>query len=555
MKMIFFTWILLVLVVSESPSQTYFVATTGSNTTGNGSMATPWATITHALDQVPDGSLILVKPGTYLGRVRMRGSFNLGVEVRSEVPYKAVMRNNDRVFTFYQDNQGCHGITLSGFDIAHSGSGPQALVIHIDGGGNGSVYDVSLSNNVIHDSYNNDLLKVNNACRNIMIKGNMFYNQSGSDEHIDINSAKDVFVSNNVFFNDFAGSGRTNGNNTSSYIVIKDSNGSDDQYLGSQNIVLEKNVFLNWEGSSGSNFILCGEDGHPHYEAIGVLIENNLLLGNAQNVMRSSFGSKGCKDITFRHNTIVGDLPSLAFAFRLNTEGSNMANNNIQFYNNLWSDPNGSMGSNGSDANDFSDTPVGETTTWVLNNNLYWNAGNAIPQDNSELINYVDDVNAILGNPMLNYSPNITLPRWDPVTSLFADGSSTISQTFMNLVNFHGQLGANSIAIDSADVNDSPIEDILGNTRSNPDIGAVEKMHHCSQVQINQWVGSNADWYASENNWSLSRWPDRCDEVTIPGSVFVTVSQGDTAKAFSLQVNLSASLLIDAAATLEVRQP
>ena len=37
---------------------------------------------------------------------------------------------------------------------------------------------------------------------------NVFYNQSGSDEHIDINSVTDVLVQDNVFFNDFAGSGR-----------------------------------------------------------------------------------------------------------------------------------------------------------------------------------------------------------------------------------------------------------------------------------------------------------------------------------------------------------
>lgn len=42
----------------------------------------------------------------------------------------------------------------------------------------------------------------------------MFYNQTGSDEHVDVNSVKDVIIEDNVFFNDFAGSGRTNPNNT-----------------------------------------------------------------------------------------------------------------------------------------------------------------------------------------------------------------------------------------------------------------------------------------------------------------------------------------------------
>ena len=55
----------------------------------------------------------------------------------------------------------------------------------------------------------------------------MFYNQWGSDEHIDVNSVTDVLIRDNVFFNDFAGSGRANPNNTSSYIVIKDSDGTE----------------------------------------------------------------------------------------------------------------------------------------------------------------------------------------------------------------------------------------------------------------------------------------------------------------------------------------
>ena len=52
---------------------TFYVATTGSDTSGDGSNANPWATIEHAVDQMPDTSTILVKPGLYNGRVRIDG--------------------------------------------------------------------------------------------------------------------------------------------------------------------------------------------------------------------------------------------------------------------------------------------------------------------------------------------------------------------------------------------------------------------------------------------------------------------------------------------------
>jgi len=460
-----------------APGTGYYVATSGSDETGDGSAASPWATITHALDSVPDGSTVLVRPGTYTGRIRIRGSFDVGVTVRSEEPYRALLRHDDTVITAYSDSRGCRGITLEGFDIAHSGAGAGALVVHIDGGGDGSVSHITVRNNVLHDSYDNDILKINNSTSDITVERNVFYNQTGSDEHIDINSVSDVVVQDNIFMSDFEGSGRVDGSDTSSFIVVKDSNGDSDLYTGSQRVTVRRNIFLSWQGSTGSGFLLFGEDGQPFHEVRDVVVENNLFLGNSPSIMRSPFGLKGISGVTFRHNTVVGDMPCRAFAMRFNREGSNPANEGVELRNNIWSDPTGTMGAlDGSDGNDFSDTAPADTSSFVLDHNLYWNGSAAIPEDSSELINPSDDVAAVVADPILGDQTGLVAPRWDLATGAFADGSATTCEAFERLVTTYGAIGAGSGAIDAADPAHAPDHDILGNPRgSSPDMGAFER--------------------------------------------------------------------------------
>ncbi len=467
---------LFVLTIAFKVNAAYHVATDGDDSSGNGTLNNPWATIDKAVEMVPDGALILVHQGIYFGRVRLRGNFSKGITIRAEPLYRVKLRNNDRVITSYDNN--VRGITIEGFDIAHDGPGASSLVIHLDGGGSNQVSRITLKNNILHDSYNNDILKINNGATKITVMGNVFYNQTGSDEHIDINSVEDVTVEDNIFFNDFEGSGRSNQNNTSSYIVIKDSNGSDDIFTGSRNMSIRRNIFLNWQGSTGSNFVLIGEDGKPYHEAENILVENNLMLGNSSQLMRSPFGVKGGRNITFRHNTVSGDMPSYAFAMRLNREGSNPANNDIRFYNNIWVDQTGSMGAKtATGTNDFSDTPPNDTTGFALDNNMYWNGGNPIPQDSADLINYTDDLSAVIADPQIRAPLEITLPRWDDKNNVFGDGYPSIKSAFKALVTDYCSLAKGSAAIDSATEANSPAHDILAKPRAvggTSDIGACE---------------------------------------------------------------------------------
>ena len=93
--------------------------------TGSGSRGNPWATISFALGAVPDGSTILVAPGTYVGRVSLDASFAQGVTVRSAVPYQARLRNDTTVVAAFTGQ----GITLEGFTEFEEGDILEAFTV------------------------------------------------------------------------------------------------------------------------------------------------------------------------------------------------------------------------------------------------------------------------------------------------------------------------------------------------------------------------------------------------------------------------------------------
>jgi hypothetical protein len=452
--------------VAAPTGPVFHVAVAGDDAAGDGSEGAPWATIGHAIRQVPDGSTILVGAGTYSGRIRLDESFAAGVVIRSAEPYRARLRNNGPVVTIYTGQ----GITLEGFDIAHDGPGASALVVQIqdlrgEAGGDDRTGRIVLRGNVLHDSYANDILKINNGAGDVLVERNVFYNQTGSDEHIDVNSVTGVVIQDNVFFNDFAGSGRAIGNDTSSFIVIKDSNGTDDLVLGARDVAVRRNVFLSWQGNDRSPFVQVGEDTVSYFEADGVVVENNLMLGDSTVKMGAAFAVFGSRDVTFRNNTVVGDLPSRAFAVRLFQLGDNRPSEGVRLVNNVWADPTGTMGL-------FSEGNDGGPATVGLDSNLYWNGGAATP--GGEVIDPGDDARAVVGDPLLAGGAPIVVPRWDPDTGRFADGSATTCAVHAALV-ARAVPGAGSPAIDAADPALAPSDDILGRARgASPELGAVE---------------------------------------------------------------------------------
>jgi Right handed beta helix region len=424
-----------------------------------GSAGQPWATLEQAVERVPDDRCtVWFEDGVYVGHNEVERPFDTRTTFRAVHRYRAVLESTSEVL----DIGGASSITFRGFELRHSGPGASGLVVYVD---DPETDHITFRDNIFHDSYDNDLLKILSGPSAIVVKGNVFYNQGDGEEHIDVNGVTNVRIEDNIFFNDFARSGREDPGSTKHYVVVKDSNGNEDGRLGSGRVIIRRNVFMNWEGGFES-FLVVGLDGKPYLEARDIRIENNLLIGNTGNEMDAAFSVYGARDVAFVNNTVVGDLPGREYAFRVDSKDENPPNRNILFANNIWADPTGTM-------EEFSDGEPSNTIDLVLDNNLYWNGGSRIPS--GELVSPLsDDDRHVVRDPGLEADQShLVVAFW--TGSSFLSGESSIRAEFVRLVMAYGSIPATSRAVGRALPPLAPADDILGNDRDRrPDLGAFE---------------------------------------------------------------------------------
>lgn len=423
-----------------------------------GTQARPWATLAHAAARVRDrGCTVWFEDGVYTRNTEPDRHFRTQTTFRAIHPYRAVIEGDGYVL----DLSGSSHMTFSGFEFRHSGPGSSGIVVYVGGS---EARHIAFRDNVFHDSYDDDILKILDGARSVTVQDNVFYNQGPNEQHIDVNSVTDVRIEGNIFFNDFAASGRDDPGDTKAYIVVKDSNENDDRVLGASRIRIQRNIFLNWQGGLES-FVKIGNDGKPYFEARNVRIEDNLLIGNSSDEVHAPLGVSGAKGVSFVNNTVVGDLPSSSYAFHVDIKGENRRNEDILFANNIWSDPTRTM-------DEFSGGDPRNTVRLSLARNLYWNGGDPIPR--GELLSPIDDARRVVRDPRLpEDQSDVILPIWDGAS--FASGSRSILDEFTRLVETYGAIPADSPAVGRALRSLASDRDILGHERDgHPDLGAFE---------------------------------------------------------------------------------
>jgi hypothetical protein len=452
---------------------TYYLSATGNDGGGDGSRARPWRTIRHATDSVPDdGSTVILLDGLHNGTQSVGRHFGKVCTVRAEKPYGARLRspsNRTTALTCYN----CSNVTFQGLEVFGSGSTGGEYVVHV---GTARAHHIVFDDCIIHDSYNNDLVKINDFTHHVAFRRCLLLNPNdhGGDEHFDINTCTDVTVEDSILLNDYAGSGRRGSNQSHAFVVIKNSGKTSDV---TKRITFRRNVFLNWQGARDETYILLGEDGKPFDEAQQVMIENNLFIHNSPVQCWGTLLLKGgLRDVTFRANTVVGHPVTSryagAYAVMCLRIGKNPPMGDLVFTNNIWCDPTGQMPR-------FAVGHAGlfePASKPLIRNNLYWNGGKEIPHEDKDVFAPARDPKKILADPRLgDPAKGVTLPRWDPAKRKFLSGQTTIRGELERLVALYGAIPADSPAAHAADPTSMPADDILARRRSPaPDIGCYE---------------------------------------------------------------------------------
>ena len=192
----------------------YWVAPPPAGNDGNpGTFASPWATLDWASSRVfatnpGGGCTVWFKDGVYTGANSLYERFAAPTWFKAENRYRAVLQSTSRAIQLF----GARNMVFEGFELRHSGPGARrpwwSRCSRTAARGCGR-RTIVFRDNVFHDSFNNDILKINNGARFVTRGGQrLLQPDAASDEHIDVNSVTDVVIADNVFFNDFAGSGR-----------------------------------------------------------------------------------------------------------------------------------------------------------------------------------------------------------------------------------------------------------------------------------------------------------------------------------------------------------
>ena len=241
-------------------SQTYYVATTGSDSNNGLSPQTPFLTIQHAIETVGPGGTIEIMGGTYAGGITIDHPGTANGWITME-PYQnqqvTIDGSNTMNDVFFYNNSGAPTYwEVKGLHITNA----QQYTVQI------SVPDVKLVDNDISGAHN-DLVKLVQAAHNVVIWGNKVHNNNAAPgtnaQGIDMVGSQNVLVAHNTVYNIASIGMYCKGN--AANITFEDN---------ALNNIYSRGIMLG--ESTGVEYLLPGKT----YESYNSIIKNNVITND-----------------------------------------------------------------------------------------------------------------------------------------------------------------------------------------------------------------------------------------------------------------------------------
>jgi len=274
-------------LATQAVAATYYVSTVGVDSTSGGTLLSPWKTIPYALKQVPAGSTIQLRAGTYSGGFTVAKQGTTLEAYPHEVAKIAAPTTDSRVEVSVRIQVDADNVTLRNLDISGGyyyavktetnwDSGPEFMPYH-------GPKNLLIENSKLHDS-GRDVIKLTFGADYARILKSEIYNSGRRDpsnaEGVDAVNVNALLVQDN-YIHDIT----TNG------IYVKG---------GSTSPVIERNLIKR----VGHGGIGCGQDtgyewfelnSNPElFESIDCMVRNNIVVnsGSAGIFSQASLRSK-----------------------------------------------------------------------------------------------------------------------------------------------------------------------------------------------------------------------------------------------------------------------
>ena len=237
--------------------QTYYVATTGSDSNNGMSPQTPFLTIQHAIETVGPGGTIQIMGGTYAGGITIdHPGTATGWIVMEPYQNQQVIIDGSNTMNnvfFYNSTSAPTYWEMKGLTVVNA----QQYTVQI------SVPDVKLVDNDISGSAD-DLVKLVQAAHNVVIWGNQVHNNNAAPgtnaQGIDMVGSQNVLVAKNNVYNIASIGMYCKGN--AGNITFEDN---------TLNNIYSRGIMLG--ESTGVQYLLPGQT----YESYNSIIKNNVI--------------------------------------------------------------------------------------------------------------------------------------------------------------------------------------------------------------------------------------------------------------------------------------